>query len=471
MKIPHEIISPTTGLPPGVAEPVSTSSSSVDAAAAAGDNTHTYMKSPLSTLLVPLVLFSVVVPSVLQAASGLDWPSYRGPNGDGVTKAAPGKAWDKGGPKEVWKVGASKGFSSVTVSDGIAATLVTREHEGSATEFVVAMDPATGKEIWANPLKLAKYDGGGDSGDGKNKGGDGPRSTPTISDGMVFVYGSNLELYCYEAKQGKLLWSIDIIGKYNGKNIQWQNATSPLIEGGLVIVGGGGKDAAFLAFDKKTGSLKWKAGEDTITHAMPVAATIGGERQVIFFMKSGLTSVSPASGKILWQQPYKFAVSTAASPVVFENIVYCSAGYGVGSAAFEVKKSGGTFTTSELWRVEGDGLNNHWSTPVVYQGYLYGMFGFKKYGDCPVKCLDIRTGKEMWSQEGFGPGNLILAADKLLALSDKGELVMIAAKPDAYNELARADVLDGKCWSTPTLSGGFIFARSTKEAACFAVVP
>jgi outer membrane protein assembly factor BamB len=106
---------------------------------------------------------------------------------------------------------------------------------------------------------------------------------------------------------------------------------------------------------------------------------------------------------------------------------------------------------------------------VVKDGKLYGMFQFKNYGNGPVKCVDIATGKVLWSQEGFGPGNVILSGDRLLALSDKGELVIMAAKPDGYEELARADVLDGKCWSTPTLAGGRIFARSTKEAACFAV--
>jgi outer membrane protein assembly factor BamB len=427
--------------------------------------------SPLRCLVLALGLLPLAASAApVVTAPGLDWPSYRGPNGDGITKASAGKAWDTAGPKQVWKVEADKGFSSITVSGGVAATLVTRDFEGSATEHCVALDPATGKELWAVPLKLAKYQGGGDSGDGDNKGGDGPRSTPTISEGKVYVYGSNLDLYCFDAKTGKQVWSKDVADDYKGKNIAWSNATSPLIEGDLVIVGGGGKGAAFLAFDKDSGSLKWKEGDDAITHATPVPATIHGERQIIFFMKSGLTALTP-KGKILWQQPYKFNVSTAASPVVFENIVYCSAGYGVGSAAFEVKRSGSKFETTELWRVEGDGMNNHWSTPVAHNGYLYGMFSFKKYGNGPVKCVDIRTGKEMWSKEGFGPGNLILAGDKLVALSDKGELVMIEPKPDAYSELARADVLDGKCWSTPTLSGGFIFARSTKEAACFAVAP
>ena len=429
---------------------------------------------PLSFLALVLAsgcLYSPVTAAPVSTAPGLDWPSYRGPNGDGVTKAKLGKIWDKAGPAQVWKVEATKGFSSMAVSGGLAVTLVTRDHEGSETEHCVELDAATGKELWAAPLKLAKYQGGGDSGTGDNKGGDGPRSTPTLSDGKVYVYGSNLDLYCFDAKTGKEVWSKDVTGDYKGKNISWSNATSPIVEGDLVIVGGGGKGAAFLAFDKERGTLKWKEGDDTITHATPTAATLLGERQVIFFMKSGLTAVSPKNGKILWQQPYKFNVSTAASPVVFENIVYCSAGYGVGSAAYEVKKSGSNYETSELWRVEGDGLNNHWSTPVVHGGHLYGMFSFKKYGDGPVKCVDIRTGKELWSKEGFGPGNVILSNDKLLALSDKGELVIIEAKPDAYTELARADVLEGKCWSTPTLAGGFIFARSTKEAACFAVAP
>ena len=100
---------------------------------------------------------------------------------------------------------------------------------------------------------------------------------------------------------------------------------------------------------------------------------------------------------------------------------------------------------------------------------LYGMFQFKEYGKGAVKCVDIRTGETKWTKEGFGPGNVILSGDSLLGLSDKGELVMISAAPDAYKELARADVLDGKCWSTPTIGAGFIFARSTKEAAAFRI--
>jgi len=380
-----------------------------------------------------------------------------------------GKPWDSAGPKQLWKVPATNGFSSITVQAGVAATLVTRDDDWTPTEFVVAMDAASGKELWAKPLRMAKYQGGGDDGTGDNKGGDGPRSTPALAGGKIYAYGANLDLYCFDAKSGKLVWKKDVARDYGGKNISWQNATSPLIEGNLVIVSGGGKGAAFLAFDRNSGALKWKAEDDTITHATPTAAEIHGVRQVIFFTKEGLASLSPSDGKLLWRQSYRFNVSTAASPVVWDDIVYCSAGYGVGGGAYRVTKKGSEWSSEELWRTEGNDVANHWSTPVVKDGKLYGMFQFKNYGNGPVKCVDIATGKVLWSQEGFGPGNVILSGDRLLALSDKGELVIMAAKPDGYEELARADVLDGKCWSTPTLAGGRIFARSTKEAACFAV--
>ena len=112
---------------------------------------------------------------------------------------------------------------------------------------------------------------------------------------------------------------------------------------------------------------------------------------------------------------------------------------------------------------------NHWSTPVVHDGHLYGIFEFKKYGKAPLQCVELATGEIKWAERGFGPGNCILVGEKLVVLSDAGEVAIVAAQPDAYRELARAKVLDGKCWSTPAYSDGRIYVRSTKEAACIAI--
>jgi outer membrane protein assembly factor BamB len=424
----------------------------------------------LSLSLLAAGALHAQLPAKSTTAAGSDWPAYRGPAGTGVTAADFGKPWMSGGPKQLWKAEATNGFSSITVSGNIATTLMTRDHEGSPLEHCVAMDATTGKELWAQPLKIARYGhDGGNEGTGDNKGGDGPRSTPTHDGGKLYVYGSNLDFYCFDTKSGKKLWDKDIAKDYGGKHIRWMNATSPLIEGNLVIVSGGGAGAAFLAFDKASGALKWKGENDTITHATPTAAVIHGTRQIIFFTKEGLAAVTPQDGKVLWRQEYKFNISTAASPIVFEDIVYCSAGYGVGAGAYRIEKKGSAWSSTEIWSKEGNDVANHWSTPVCKDGYLYGMFQFKNYGDGPVKCVDIRTGEVKWSKAGFGPGNVILSGDKVLALSDKGELVLFEASPAEYKELARADVLDGKCWSTPTIAGGRIFARSTKEAAAFAI--
>ncbi len=415
---------------------------------------------------------SLPTTSVLRGAvpSG-EWPEYRGPQRDGSTSASFGKPWSATGPTAVWKQPATKGFSSITVSGSTAATLMTRDHEGSALEHVVVWDAATGKEQWAAPLAVAKYQGGGDSGEEGNKGGDGPRSTPTIYKGKIYVYGASMDLWCFEAKSGKVSWKKDVAKEYGGKNIAWQNATSPIIENEMVIVSGGGEGAAFLAFNAADGGLKWKSGTDVYTHATPVAATLSGVKQVIFFMKSGLVAVDIKNGQELWNQPFKFSVSTAASPIVDGSLVYCSAGYGVGAGAYEISKTGTTWKSTEVWRKEGNDLANHWSTPVLKNGMLYGMFQFKSYGKGAVKCVEMKTGAVKWEQPGFGPGNVILSGDKILALSDKGELVMVQATPSEYKELARADVLEGKCWSTPTLAGGKIYARSTTEAGAFAVTP
>jgi outer membrane protein assembly factor BamB len=187
--------------------------------------------------------------------------------------------------------------------------------------------------------------------------------------------------------------------------------------------------------------------------------------QAIFFTQTGLVAVTPASGKVLWRAPFPFKVSTAASPVVYEDIVYCSAGYGVGAGAFKISKSGSGLSAEQIWRRENECFN-HWSTPVVKDGYLYGMFSFKEYGAGPLACVDIKTGKDVWKEAGFGPGQVILAGDKIIALSDKGEVVVVEANKEKYIELKRDDVLDGKVWSYPVLAYNHLFARSTKEGVC-----
>lgn len=402
---------------------------------------------------------------VLTSMAG-DWANYRGPTHDGVSSEAVA-AWGSSAPRQVWKAETHRGFSSFSVASGRAFTLVTREIDGVNRETLLALDANTGKELWASPLAVSKYDGGGDSGTKENGGGDGPRSTPVVDGEHVYVISVDVTVGCFEAATGKPVWSRSLLKEHGGKNISWQNAASPLIVGDLVFVAGGGKGQALLGLRKGDGSVVWKGEDDLMTHATPTPAKIHGVDQVIFFTQSGLVSVVPETGKVLWRQAYRFAVSTAASPVVEGDIVYCSAGYGVGAGAYKIAKQGSEWSSKEIWRDNGNKLANHWSTPVVKDGYLYGMFQFKEYGSGPLKCVELATGREVWSKPGFGPGNVVLAGDKLLVLGDAGQLVLASASPAGYKELSRFDALEGKCWSTPALANGRAYVRSTTEGACY----
>ncbi len=400
----------------------------------------------------------------------VDWPQYRGPGGDGVSPEKIVLPLGGAAPKQIWKVPSEGGFGSFAVAGGRAFSLSLKDAEGAKQESLVAYDAKTGKELWFAPLNFPKYDGGGDDGTGENKGGDGPRSTPTTDGVSVYTTSSQLAVRAFEAATGKLLWTRDLLKDNGGRNIQWQNAASPLLAGGLLYVAGGGAGQSLLALNPKDGSEVWKAFDEKMTHATPVPAVILGQPQVIFFLQSGLLAVEPKTGKELWRYPFDYKVSTAASPVVAGDIVYCSAGYGVGAGAVKITKEGATFKATEIYRLRGNKpLANHWSTPVAKDGFLYGMFQFKEYGNGPVKCVDVKTGEVKWEKPGFGPGHVILAGDKVLALSDAGELVVFAADSASYKELARSKVLDGKCWTTPVISNGQVFARSTKEAVCLDV--
>ena len=402
------------------------------------------------------------IPLSLDAA---DWNQYRGPNGDGKSsESIDADQFQSGMQKAIWKVPTTLGFSSFAVSDSAVYTVITREYEGENRETCIALDSATGKELWAAPLSSSDYGhDGGNAGASGNRGGDGPRNTPTVDGNHVYIYDGRLVLSCLDATDGTVVWRHDVVKEFSGRAIKWYNATSPLLHDQTLFVSGGGPSETFLAFDKNSGEVLWKTGDEMMTHATPHLATVDGKQQVIFFMQSGLVSLAAKTGELIWKSQFPFSVSTAASPICEGNQVYCSAGYGVGAGLFSINESK---EADEVW-FKANELMNHWSTPVVHQGHLYGIFEFKKYGRAPLQCVELNTGEIQWSQPGFGPGNCILLGDRLIVLSDAGEVTLVEAKPDGYKELGRAQAIEGKCWSTPAFSNGRLYVRSTQEGACF----
>ena len=405
-----------------------------------------------------LILLSFFLLTADLHVQAQQWPQYRGPHATGkIDNAKLDLA--SGKLKVHWKVEAPLGFSSLSIANGKAVTIFGRDSK----EVCVALDANSGREIWAAPLGSTKYDGGGgNAGAQGNKGGDGPRSTPAISGERVYVYDAHLNLSCLNLADGSLIWRRNVEQEYGGQNIKWNNATSPLIDKDSVYVAGGGDGQSFLAFDQRSGELKWKSGTETLTHASPAFATQQGKKLIVFFVQYGLVAVDAANGDEVWRTKFPFDVSSAASPIINGSLVYCSAGYGVGAGMYDVTEGK---NIKQVWR-KPNRLMNHWSSPVLHDGHLYGLYRFKKYGTAPLQCVEFATGEIKWSERGFGQGNCIIVDDKVVVLTDFGDLVIVDANAEQYSELWRGKVLDGKCWSTPAFADGKIFVRSTREAVC-----
>ena len=403
--------------------------------------------------------------SAASARSG-DWPGLNGPGHDRGVDAAL-EPWPAEGPTESWRAPARTGFSSYCIAGERVFTLERREGEEGEEECLIARSARDGSELWVQPLGATDYDGGGDAGASGNKGGDGPRSTPTYHAGRVYTLDAHFVLACFGAEEGELLWRVDLRAEHGASGLRWGNAASPVLAAGKVWVAGGGQDRSLLAFDQESGSLLHASGSWRVTHSTPVVATIHGIEQVVFLMQEGPVALACDDGRTLWHSEYPYKTSSAASPVVWEDLVYVSAAYGVGAGVFRISPGSGEELLPELLWQKRNKLQNHWSTPLVVDGKLYGLYGFKKYGEAPLACVDMATGEPHWEERGFGPGGLIRVGKELIVLGDSGQLVRAAVDPTGYRELGRVQALEGKCWSSPAFSGGRVFVRSTSEGACF----
>lgn len=395
-------------------------------------------------------------------ARSAEWSQLMGTGHDRKTTESLAPASLSGQTRRAWEVSVGGGFSSFVTGDGKAYTVIPVD----GRETAVALDRKTGKTLWQTPLGATGYRNGGERGAEGNDGGDGPRSTPVFAGNRVFVFGGKFDLYALESSSGRILWQHDLIKEYEGKEITWSNAASPLVIRDRVLVAGGGSEQSYLAFRADNGQVLWKIGSDRPTHSTPILTTIHGKEQAIFIAERGLVSRDPADGRELWHYPFPYRTSTAASPVVWQNIVNCAAAYGVGGGACQVKRTGETWEVTELWRSPGNDTAAHWSTAVAHDGYLYGLYGHRDFAKNAFKCIDIRTGKILWQEPGFGPSQVIMAGGRLVATTDYGQLVLIDPNPTAYRQLARIDAIKGKVWASPAFSDGQLLLRSTTQGVC-----
>jgi outer membrane protein assembly factor BamB len=241
-------------------------------------------------------------------------------------------------------------------------------------------------------------------------------------------------------------------------------ASSPLVEGELVIlILGGRKGAGIVAFESASGKVRWKSTDDEASYASTVGATIRGVRVVLALNREALVALRPADGQVLFRYPWRpsmHASVSAATPLVIGDLIFLSASYGAGATLLRFGETAPTV----VWSL-ADALSNHYATSVHHRGFLYGWHGRQEQG-CELRCIELETGKVRWREPGLKAGSVTIAGEELLVLTEKGLLLRAPASPEAFKPTERCQALPFDCRAFPAISNGRLFTRSKSELFC-----
>ncbi len=401
------------------------------------------------TALVALTPFS-------GAATGLDWPQWRGPDRSGVSQETGLlKAWPEGGPKRLWLYeNAGHGYSAPAIAGGKFFTIGTRD----GSEILLVLDAATGKE-----LRAAKI-----GGILENKWGDGPRGTPTVDGDRVYAMSGSGDLVCISIADGKVLWKASM-SSLGGKIPNWGYTESVLVDGNKVLCTPGGSKGTVAALDKLTGKVLWQSHDikEPAHYSSIVAATINSTPQYVQRNEKSVFGLAANDGRMLWQTDFAGRTAVIPTPIVRGNEVYVTAGYGTGCKMVRIE------TDNKVTVVyENKVAKNHHGGFVRIGDYLYG------HGDPQWVCQNFKTGEEVWSSRALGKG-AIGAADGMLYCLDEstGTVVLAEASPKGWKENGRFKLdpqtkirsSSGKIWTHPVISHGKLYLRDQDLIYCFDV--
>lgn len=406
-----------------------------------------------NNFFINVSLLVLVVGLIADCTEADDWPNWRGPQHNGISSETD---WMEDPqscePVILWEQQVGTGFSSIVVADGRLYTMGNSERlvettdvgDRTGQEFqemdeVICLDPNTGDFLWIHAYQSdleAEFCEGG------------PYSTPTVADGNVYTFSKRGIAYCLDANDGEVLWQSDLVAEYGMRIPIYGFGGSAYVDEDLVIYNAGTYGIALHTAD---GTLAWETGTNRGGYSTPVPFESGGQRFVILMLERTFAAVQVQSGQVLWEHPWvtKYNANIP-DPIVDSNQVFVSTGYEEGSALFDVA----TDQVVELWFQKN--MQTYLNSSVLWQGYLYGPNDNGR----TLSCVELDTGRIVWTQAGFGICSVILADGKLIVLSEDGQLCIVEASPAGYRELCRNRILTGRCWTVPVLANGKIYARN-----------
>lgn len=375
-----------------------------------------------------------------------DWPFFRGPDRNGVSKeTAWSHDWPSSGPRVAWRAKVGIGVSSVVVAGDRVVTMGSRKESNEDT--VWCFDADSGRVLWrfAYPSQFdaRQFEGG-------------VASTPTIDGSLVYTLGYEGQLHCLRLQDGGVVWRKHLVDDFGGRYSNWKYAGSPLVVRDMVILDAGADGSSTVALEKNTGRKIWGGGDDLAGYATPIPFECGGRSGVLVFKARAMVAQEMASGRELWRIGWKTVYDcNASTPTVTGDRLFISTGYGGRSARGALYQLGDG-EPRQIW------LNQDIETKMN-SAVIHGEHGYciSETKGGYLMCFDLRDGGVAWKEGSFAPyGTLMIAGGRMVILDEHGELVIAEATPAGYHELARAKVLSERCWVMPVLANGRIFARS-----------
>lgn len=380
------------------------------------------------------------------------WPNFRGIDRNNEIEALSIQTdWENDPPVELWRRAVGPGWSSFAV---VGDRLYTQEQLGEQ-ELVRCYDANSGDPIWTHADNARFWE---------VLAGAGPRATPTYADGQIFTLGATGILNALDAGSGDLLWSRNAAEDCAAPTPDWGFASSPLVTDGLVILHTGGADGrAVVAYDQATGEPRWFADAGALSYSAPHPAMIQGVRQIVMLTGDGASGIAIEDGETLWKHDWPMSGGARiVQPLIHgEGTIFVGTGFGMGVRRLEVTRGTEGWQVDEGWT--STGLKPYYNDFIEYRGVLYGFDGRI------LAAVDIEDGERLWKGGRFGNGQLLLLQEQglLLVLSDRGEVALVRASPEAFEELGRFKAISGKTWNHPVIADGRLFVRNGEEMAAF----
>lgn len=384
------------------------------------------------------------------------WPQWRGPQRDG--RAAPGEPWPDRLSDDVfrqsWRRPLSPSYSGPIVSEDRVFTTETRERR---FEAATAFDKQTGEPIWE-----AVWEGAMSVPFFAKTNGDWIRATPAYDGESLFVAGMRDVLVRIDAKTGRIVWKFDFVERLETPLPDFGFVSSPLVLGPHVFVQAGG---AFCKLDKESGSLVWRTLEDGggmwgSAFSSPVAVEAAGRPQLLVQTRERLAGVDPETGEVLWSQTIPaYRGMNILTPTVAGNDVFTSA-YRGRSLLFRISNEGGDLSVSQAWWNKAAG---YMSSPVVVDGCIYLHLQNQRF-----TCLDAASGESRWTTRPFGKyWSLVVNRDRILALDERGELLLIRASPERFELLDARTISDEPTWAHLAVCGREVYIRELHALSAY----